>query len=130
MRGALGVADGDGQGTFALRSRPDWASYELNVPGAGAFDVEELPVARVATLVTRFGHHHIDLLKLDIEGAEYGVINGLLSSNIDVRQILVEFHYERHDLGRLQAALIDLRRAGYLMFARSPAGSEFSFWRA
>jgi FkbM family methyltransferase len=129
---SAGLANYDGRGSFVLRSRPDWDSYELNVPATGAYDVEELPVARLATLMNRFGHDHIDVLKLDIEGSEYDVISDMLWSRLDVRQLLVEFHYERRDAGHhamIRSALVALDRAGYLAFARSPGGREVSFYR-
>lgn len=128
----IGVADYDGRGSFVLRSRPDWDNYELNVPAVGAFDSEELPVARIGTFTRHSGHDHLDMLKLDIEGAEYAVIKDVLSSYIDVRQVLIEFHCERRtgQLTRLQAAIEDLGRAGYVLFARGPVGPEFSFWRS
>ena len=37
-------------------------------------------------------HNKIDLLKMDIEGAEYEVINDILEKNIDIDIILVELH--------------------------------------
>jgi FkbM family methyltransferase len=124
----LGLADYDGVGSFVLRSRPDWDNYELNVPDAGAFDREELPVARLATLMNRFGHHHLDILKIDIEGSEFDVLTDVLASDLEVRQILVEFHYaDQGTLARARSALDDLKRAGYAIFARSPLGFEFSF---
>lgn len=129
----IGLADYDGRGSFVLRSRPDWDNYELNAPVSGAFDCEELPVARLVTLMRLFGHERIDVLKLDIEGTEYDVIKDVLSSNLDIRQILVEFHYEPNRVGhltRLQATFEALRRAGYVPFARSPVGHELSFWRS
>jgi FkbM family methyltransferase len=128
----VGLADYDGHGSFVLRSRPDWDNYQLNVSDYGAFDSEQLPVARLVTLMKRLGHKHIDVLKLDIEGSEYDVIGDVLSSNVDVRQILVEFHYDRKQAGqlaRLSATVEDLGRAHYLPFARSPVGQELSLWR-
>jgi len=38
------------------------------------------------------GHDHLDLLKLDIEGSEYAVLDDLLKQRIPVRQICVEYH--------------------------------------
>jgi FkbM family methyltransferase len=38
------------------------------------------------------GHHKIDLLKMDIEGAEYEVIDSILNHQIEVGILLVEFH--------------------------------------
>lgn len=47
----------------------------------------------LATLMQRHGHDHIDLLKLDIEGPEYVVIDDLLDRKLDIRQICVEYHH-------------------------------------
>lgn len=41
-----------------------------------------LPVKRLKTIMTELGHQTIDLLKIDIEGAEYDVINDLLNEQI------------------------------------------------
>jgi FkbM family methyltransferase len=128
----VGVAAYDGLGTFVLRSRLDWDSYELNVPSGEALDSEVLPVARIVTIMRQRGHEHLDVLKLDIEGSEYDVIDDVLASQIDVRQLLVEFHYEAKpasQLARVRRTLDVLERAGYKLFARSPVGREFSFWR-
>lgn len=46
---------------------------------------------RLTTLMTRRGDRLPDLLKMDIEGAEYGVIRDLLDSNALPRILLVEF---------------------------------------
>lgn len=39
----------------------------------------------------RNGHDHIDLLKLDIEGAEINVLNRMLDDGILPRYLLVEY---------------------------------------
>ena len=36
------------------------------------------------------GRDHIDVLKMDIEGSEYGVLEDVLY--LDIRQLLVEVH--------------------------------------
>jgi Methyltransferase FkbM domain len=38
------------------------------------------------------GHHAIDLLKIDIEGFEYEVLESCLAERIPIKQICVEFH--------------------------------------
>ena len=40
------------------------------------------------------GHRQIDLLKIDIEGAEYEVLDSLLEKRLPVKQVLVEFHHD------------------------------------
>jgi FkbM family methyltransferase len=47
----------------------------------------------LATLMEKNGHQHIDLLKIDIEGAEYEVLDDLLRRDLPVKQVLVEFHH-------------------------------------
>jgi len=47
----------------------------------------------LSTLMQRHGHNHIDLLKIDIEGPEYEVIDDLLERKLDIRQICVEYHH-------------------------------------
>ena len=46
----------------------------------------------LATMLVENQHRHADLLKIDIEGAEYGVIEHILKARVPVKQILVEFH--------------------------------------
>ncbi len=128
----IGVAAYDGLGTFVLSSRPDWDSYELNVHSGKALDSEVLPVARVATIMRQLGHDRLDILKLDIESSEYDVIDDVLASDLNIRQLLVEFHYESKppsQVLRIRRTLDLLDGAGYRLFARSPVGREFSFWR-
>jgi len=51
----------------------------------------EAPVLRISTMMKQFGHERIDLLKMDIEGAEYDAIDDLLFSGIVVDQLAIEF---------------------------------------
>jgi FkbM family methyltransferase len=46
----------------------------------------------LADYMREFNHRRIDLLKMDIEGAEYEVIDSILENNIDIQCICVEFH--------------------------------------
>jgi len=80
-------------------------------------------------IISELGHDHIDLLKLDIEGAEYDVIKNILTSNISIGQILIEFHQGLVMKGKqktLQAVKL-LRNSGYEIFAISDSFEEFSF---
>jgi FkbM family methyltransferase len=89
----------------------------------------EVPGYTLPTIAARLGHSRIDLLKMDIEGAEYGVIEGLLASPIRPRQILVEFHHRFPGIGlpATAGAVAALREAGYRIFAVSDVGREVSF---
>jgi FkbM family methyltransferase len=46
----------------------------------------------IESLMRKFGHTAVDLLKIDIEGAEYGVLESIMASGAHIRQIAVEFH--------------------------------------
>ncbi len=51
----------------------------------------EVEVDRLGAIMQANGHKQIDLLKLDIEGAEYTVIDSLLEDNLDIKAICIEF---------------------------------------
>jgi FkbM family methyltransferase len=53
---------------------------------------EILPCTSIAQEMSANGHHSIDLLKIDIEGFEYEVLESCLAAKIPIKQICVEFH--------------------------------------
>ena len=75
------------------------------------------------------GHARLDVLKMDIEGAEYDVIDDLINSRVVVDQILVEFHHHQRyvPLARTRRAIEGLRQVGYRVFHVSASGHEYSF---
>jgi FkbM family methyltransferase len=46
---------------------------------------------RLSSLMAELGHAHLDLLKLDIEGAEYAVLQSMLADRILPKVLCVEF---------------------------------------
>lgn len=84
----------------------------------------EVPVRRLSDLMQELGHHHIDLLKIDIEGAEYTVLQTVLEDAIPVKVICIEFdesaanHIDRHYMDRIEGILLKLRDAGYRILAK------------
>ena len=128
---SVGVADYDGIARFHPPLDPQYVSCTmLDRPRTAdrAFDV---PVLRLATLMRQLGHDRIDLLKLDIEGAEYAVIDDLARTDIRPRQLLVEFHHRFPGVGvrATKRALRTLHRLGYRLFHVSATQMEFSFIR-
>lgn len=65
-------------------------SWYGQTPSSGCIHV---PCEDLCTLMERSGHTRINLLKLDIEGSEYDVIDDLLRRRISVDQICVEYHH-------------------------------------
>jgi FkbM family methyltransferase len=90
----------------------------------------EVPCEDLATLMQKNGHQQIDLLKIDIEGAEYEVLYDLLKRRLPVRQVLVEFHHgilpsiKRLDTVR---AILKMTAGGYKLLDQ--CGSNHTFLR-
>lgn len=126
----FGVAGRDGTASFAQSTSLLNPSFKLlNEPLGAPAGTVECEVRKLSSLAGMFGHTHIDVLKLDVEGAEYQVIDDLLESGLKVNQILVEFHHRFRNVGRAQTAraVAKLRDAGYRIFYISPRGREYSF---
>jgi FkbM family methyltransferase len=124
-----GIADFDGTARFHAPKDPTHVSHTLLKEGdAGAGSIE-VPVFRLRTIMDKLGHERIDILKMDIEGAEYGVLGDVLGSGVAISQILIEFHHHRSgvSLEATQAAVDALERAGFRAFHESKSGYEFSF---
>jgi hypothetical protein len=66
---------------------------------------------------------------MDIEGAEYAVINNLVQEDIRPGQILVEFHHflQGVSIWKTIRSTILLCLNNYLLFHVSPSGNEYSF---
>jgi FkbM family methyltransferase len=127
-----GLAHYDGTATFYAPTNPSWISHSL-LAAEHTQDVElEVPVRRLATVMTELGHDHIDLLKMDIEGAEYEVVEDLVESNLDVRQVLVEFHHRFDSIppACTAEAVRRLNSIGFRIAHVSPRGEEYTFVRA
>ncbi|MEM1174894.1 MAG: FkbM family methyltransferase [Pseudomonadota bacterium] len=90
----------------------------------------ESPALTIQTMAEKLGHTQIDLLKMDIEGAEYDVIDALLASSIRPRQILIEFHHRFMENGLQRTAdyIEALRRENYqVMSVCQETGREIGF---
>lgn len=58
----------------------------------GTETLQTLPCTTIAREMASNQHDHIDLLKIDIEGFEYEVLENCLAEKIDIKQVCVEFH--------------------------------------
>jgi len=99
------------------------------LPPEGAENVTYCAVRRLQTIMADLGHDRIDLLKMDIEGFEYPVIDDVLDGPIRPTQWLIEFHHlMRHfHPDQTNAAVARLEAAGYRLFSVSNTGREYSF---
>ncbi len=124
-----GLAHFDGTVTFNPPENPRHVSHTMLDRPTTVDRAITVPVKRLATIMAELGHDRIDLLKIDIEGAEYRVVEDILDSQIRPPQFLVEYHHRFPGVGvgKSKASIAALRAAGYALFAVSPTGEEFSF---
>jgi FkbM family methyltransferase len=95
----VGIADFDGEVDFHMPPRRDFISHSIVAAREYSAETIRVPVIRLHTAMQRLGHGRIDLLKVDIEGAEYGVIEDFLRGGAPVEQILIEFHHRLSSVG-------------------------------
>lgn len=111
----VGLSSKDGTVCFADPMHPDEGSYRI-ASEAGSGGPHSFQCRRLSTIMDENNFAHIDLLKIDIEGFEYGVLDDLLLTRKDVRQICVEFHHGVvPGITRMQTlkAILRLTFAGY-----------------
>jgi FkbM family methyltransferase len=84
----------------------------------------------LATVFRENGHTQADLLKLDVEGAEYQILRSVIRENLQIRVICVEFDELHHPLDldfrtRVATCIRELCNFGYLLICVD--GSNYTF---
>jgi hypothetical protein len=66
---------------------------------------------------------------MDIEGAEYEVIDDIVRLGLRIPQLLVEFHHRLPGVGiePTRRAVAQLNAAAYKIFFAAESGEEYSF---
>ena len=85
----VGLAAQAGEIEFSVPQDPDEGSFSMPRDG---LDRVRFECWTLRTIMERNGDTAIDLLKMDIEGFEYDIIDQILTERIPVRQLCVEFH--------------------------------------
>lgn len=85
------LSDTDGEVSFNLPGNDEHVSGSIeNIDSNKSITVE---CKSMQSILKELGVDRIDVLKMDIEGSEYKVIENLISSGIFPDQILVEYHH-------------------------------------
>lgn len=89
----------------------------------------EVTARSLPAIMASLGHERVDILKMDIEGAEYAVLESLLESSLRPTQLLLEFHHRfpGFSVADTLRAIASLRQAGYGLAHISSSGREFTF---
>ena len=92
-------------------------------------DFIDAPAYTVRTMMKKLEHERVDLLKVDVEGAEYEILDSLGDIANLPTQLLVEFHHRFPSIGkqRTAASIEKLRTFGYRIFSISETGHEVGF---
>lgn len=126
-----GVAGFDGMASFNPPENPEHVSHTLlDRPSTQTRAISVL-VKKLGTIMKELGHDRIDVLKMDIEGAEYDVIQDLSRTNIRPDLVLVEFHHRFPGVGtkKTRKAIATIRSMGYGLFSVSAGNEDFCFIR-
>jgi FkbM family methyltransferase len=124
-----GLAHFDGDVSFNPPKNPVHVSHTILTRSETESRSIKVRVKRLSTIVKELHHSCLDLVKMDIEGAEYGVIQDMEESGIRPQQLLVEFHHRFPNVGinKTREAIGRLQRMGYALFSVSGTGDAYCF---
>jgi len=126
------IADRDGSWRLYPRVRKDGGESRVMhtmVPDPGSASAGvEVQARTLGSIMQMLGHAHVDVLKLDIEGAEYSVLENLLATPVRPAQVMLEFHHRFPSIGKQKTvdAVSAMRSAGYGLARISSSGREFT----
>ena len=128
---SYGLADIDGTVDFFPPAQENHISHSIIPVTSTETRSLKVPVCRLETIMKQLKHTKIDLIKMDIEGAEYAALEDIIKSEIPLEQILIEFHHRFPAIGlaRTQYIIDLLNRHHYKIFYASPFGEDYCFIR-
>lgn len=119
----VGLWDREGRMKFYAPRDPTHVSHSIaNLQKTK--DYFEGRVDRVSNIMKRLGHERLDLLKLDIAGAEYVVLDTIIADSVEAGIICVEFNeWQIPQAGyyrsRIRGAILRLEERGYFVVSAS-----------
>jgi len=124
-----GISDFDGEIQFNPPTNPDHISHTILDRNETHKNAITVPVRNLATIMHLLGHNHVDILKMDIEGAEYDVVENMIAAGIFPNQLLIEYHHRFSGVGitKTSDSIQKLREVGYALFSISETNEEYSF---
>ena len=126
-----GISNIDGHLEFMPPDNPAHVSHTV-IQGVYKTAPMRFAVSKLSTILDKLQISYIDILKLDIEGSEYGVVEDVIQSGIRPGQILVEYHHRFPGI-RFEStknSVEQLRHYCYLVYHVSASSQEISFINA
>lgn len=127
---AVGLGAEDGEVEFQVPGVDGYHSFSLSAaPEAAVRGSVACPIRRLSTIMRDLGHDRIDLLKMDIEGFEYSVVDDMIASGVRPSQLLIEYHHLMYTYGSgdTKRSVRALLEHGYDLVWVSDVGHEYAF---
>jgi FkbM family methyltransferase len=128
----VGLGPSDGRASFFTAQIEGCRSFSQVVdPKEGMASQIACEVLTLKSIKHRLQHESVDLVKMDIEGFEYDVIDEMMSSGTKPKCLLVEFHHQVYGISpeRTRKSVASLLANGYSIFWVSELGREYGFFR-
>jgi FkbM family methyltransferase len=108
----IGLAGESGTLEFGEPSNPEEGSFTIADQNTKRVQFQ---CTSVGDFMKKNGHTHLDLLKMDVEGCEYAVLDSIFREHLRIRMICCEFHHFLPGYSRLLTLryILRLRREGY-----------------
>ncbi len=126
----FGIGTKTGKTTFFFPKNSELVSGSVikhnNINPESGVEVE---IKTLEDIMANLNHKKVDILKMDIEGSEYEVLENILNSKVEIGQILVEFHDRFFEDGKQKCmdVLKKIKNHNFLIFGISETYDEVSF---
>ncbi|MEO6994137.1 MAG: FkbM family methyltransferase [Lacunisphaera sp.] len=122
------IADYDGELELFFPKNENHVSLLSGDDGNRDGRSQRFKCCTVRTFMDMLGHEHIDLLKIDIKGPEFGIIQQLLKTGVSFDQLIVEYTPEIFPDGnkKVMESIKLLESYGYFVFDVSDDGRNIS----
>ena len=127
----FGVSNIDGEENFKiiLDQKHYMSASNTMLNDTDQSNFMSFPVRTIPSIMRDLNHSHIDVLRMDVEGAEYKVLPTLFDLKIYPTQISMEIHHIDEKLN-LDFALKLLKSNGYELIWNSEGYKECTFIRS
>lgn len=102
---------------FFKPKEANFVSHSINnIDATGNY--VEVPAETIQSIMQKLNLTKVDYIKMDIEGAEYEVLENMLADKINFKAIYLEYHYNRNhsvfqDIRNIRQSLDSLAKLGY-----------------
>ena len=123
------LASENGEDIFYLPTNENYVSGALHKFNHLKSNGIQIQKKTLKTIMEELGHDKIDLLKMDIEGSEFEVVENIINDNIQFTQFCIEVHdrFFEDKNQKLDSMLQMLQSYDYILINMSDDMQEFTF---